>query len=1111
MELVADRFVRRADGSAVDLATGLRVHLRLAAVDAALDARWAAECDLFARLRHPAIAPLVDYGPIGRAERFEAWQCGPVWDGSPAEANAARSSACRFLRAAALAANDEGASVHVRSGGAVIVPVVDAREADEAATIDRATVPLAERGLLHPDGPPLAALAEMFRSLDGPRLHAAAVWGPTGSGRTTLVRQLARLARLNGFVPLAARFLQSAARPLWRGRSLLLIADAAGDGWSALLDAAIASPKPHALLIVGDREVPGIDGVALQPVAIDRLIETVRPGDASPPLARELRRLAVRSAGWPGRFAQILAGAATPAVATVAGADRRGARVAESSAAYGGDERVAIGTPPRPPVAWPAPGELASIRRRVADAASHAAAGRHAAAVRTWRQAAAALARRGAWSDAAAATIQLARMLLQRGQPRDAETALDSARDYAGRGGVASLLSEAAVLAGEMWIDRLRLDEAEAVLTAASTATLPDQDPERRAHAAIALARCLFWRGRYDAAYTTINRLDASTMGLRGRRWLAKIAAARGDVGSALRFVGELTTFDQDPSAAPTAAAAETSALVYLAAGDSAAAAARAQAALHAARLGHDPLRAIAARYLLAEADRRRGQSTAAAAQLARLRRLARSLPPLVQAQLNPEDHVGTLPALRLWFEPVRTPSDGDLPVLDQVMAIVRACQTADDELVILRDVCARVRQQLYAASVAFVTTAADRLTVLASDGARADLDVARRCVDSGIVIAPHRIDDRTLAGAPIQYGGATIGALLARWTLGATGDQSHAAAVLAATAVAAAPLVAAATVHRQRAPIAADRELLGVTPAMEEVRRLIDRAATAPFSVLVCGESGTGKELAARAIHRGSARRDRPFRTVNCAAIPDDLAEAELFGHIRGAFTGAIGDRTGVFEEAHGGTLFLDEVGELTPRAQAKLLRVLQEGEVRRVGENVPRRVDVRIVAATNRDLGAECEAGRFRLDLLYRLDVIRIALPALRDRTEDVPLLVEHFWRDATARIGSRATLSASTIAALARYHWPGNIRELQNILASLAVRCPKRGLVLPTALPPAFVAPHGSPAWRLEEARRVFEERFVRAALARSGGHRARAAAELGVTRQGLTKLLSRLGIS
>jgi transcriptional regulator with GAF, ATPase, and Fis domain len=240
---------------------------------------------------------------------------------------------------------------------------------------------------------------------------------------------------------------------------------------------------------------------------------------------------------------------------------------------------------------------------------------------------------------------------------------------------------------------------------------------------------------------------------------------------------------------------------------------------------------------------------------------------------------------------------------------------------------------------------------------------------------------------------------------------------------------------------------------------------------------------------------------------------ESELFGHARGAFTGAVAERIGVFEEAHGGTLFLDEIGELSARAQAKVLRAIQEGEVRRVGDNLARRVDVRLVAATNRDLRKEVEAGRFRLDLLYRLDVIRIAVPPLRDRRDDIPILAEHFWREATARLRSRAVLGGAALAALARYDWPGNVRELQNVLAALAVRTPKRGVVPADALPPPFdgARPAGADStWRLDAARRTFERRFIRAALARAGGHRARAAEELGVTRQGLTKLMLRLGI-
>jgi transcriptional regulator with PAS, ATPase and Fis domain len=297
----------------------------------------------------------------------------------------------------------------------------------------------------------------------------------------------------------------------------------------------------------------------------------------------------------------------------------------------------------------------------------------------------------------------------------------------------------------------------------------------------------------------------------------------------------------------------------------------------------------------------------------------------------------------------------------------------------------------------------------------------------------------------------------------------------------------------------------------MESVRRAIARAADAPFSVLLEGESGSGKELAARAIHRGSARRHRPFCVVNGAALPDDLLEAELFGHARGAFTGAVAERRGLFEEADGGSLFLDEVGELSPRAQAKLLRTVQEGEVRRIGETHVRHVDARLIAATNRVLETEAAEGRFRRDLFYRLAVIRVRMPPLRERQDDVPEMAAALWLKAAGRVGSRAVLSAATLAALARYDWPGNVRELQNVLAALAVSGPRRGVIGPALLPSAVAgAAVAVASLRLEEARHHFETRFVRAALARAGGHRGRAAADLGVTRQGLAKLIDRLGI-
>ena len=274
--------------------------------------------------------------------------------------------------------------------------------------------------------------------------------------------------------------------------------------------------------------------------------------------------------------------------------------------------------------------------------------------------------------------------------------------------------------------------------------------------------------------------------------------------------------------------------------------------------------------------------------------------------------------------------------------------------------------------------------------------------------------------------------------------------------------------------------------------------------------ESGTGKELVARAIHEEGPRGRAVFVPVNCAVLGDELCESELFGHARGAFTGASQDRKGLLELSSGGTVFLDEVAELTPRAQARLLRVLQDGEIRRLGENRTQRLDLRVVAATNRPLDAEAAAGRFRSDLLYRLKVLRVTAPPLRDHRPDVARLTDHYWKDIAAAAGSRATLARETVAALAAHPWPGNVREPQNVLAKLTVTGPRYGPVGPDALPSAFrktVAAERRPT--LAEARESLERTIVRDALVR---HRsvARAAGELGVTRQGLSKLMARLQV-
>ena len=302
----------------------------------------------------------------------------------------------------------------------------------------------------------------------------------------------------------------------------------------------------------------------------------------------------------------------------------------------------------------------------------------------------------------------------------------------------------------------------------------------------------------------------------------------------------------------------------------------------------------------------------------------------------------------------------------------------------------------------------------------------------------------------------------------------------------------------------------MGDSALMVALRDEVRRAAAAPFPVLIEGESGTGKELVARALHEEGPRRDETFAAVNCATFSDDLIETELFGHARGAFTGAVQSRRGLLEASSGGTVFLDEVGELSPRAQAKLLRTLQDGEIRKVGENVTRRLDLRVVAATNRTLAGDPAEGRFRRDLLYRLDVVHLQVPPLRDRGSDIAKLAVHYWDRTLMQTRGRARLARETMSALAAHEWPGNVRELQNVLAALAVAAPPHGEVGPDLLPAAIRRASQEERPTLAEARRAFDRRFVDEALVRAGGRRSLAARQLGISRQGLAKLVTRLGL-
>jgi two-component system nitrogen regulation response regulator GlnG len=335
------------------------------------------------------------------------------------------------------------------------------------------------------------------------------------------------------------------------------------------------------------------------------------------------------------------------------------------------------------------------------------------------------------------------------------------------------------------------------------------------------------------------------------------------------------------------------------------------------------------------------------------------------------------------------------------------------------------------------------------------------------------------------------------------------------------------------QAPAAGD-VLIGRCPPMQDVYKAIGRVAGQNVTVLILGESGTGKELVARAIYQHGARKDKPFLAVNCAAIPEPLLESELFGHEKGAFTGADRKRIGKFEQCHGGTIFLDEVGEMTPLTQAKILRLIQDQQFERVGGNETVQTDVRLIAATNADLERMADDGRFRNDLYYRLNVFSIKLPPLRERGEDVPLLIDHFVRRFGKELGKpEVEVSPEAAALLRAYPWPGNVRELQSVLKQSILQT-SGSVLLPDFLPPHVrkpAAPHpngeGSGAFDWDEfvAGRIAAnsenlyaeglERMEREVLVRvlkhTGGNQLQAARILGITRGSLRNKIRTLGIS
>jgi two-component system response regulator AtoC len=306
---------------------------------------------------------------------------------------------------------------------------------------------------------------------------------------------------------------------------------------------------------------------------------------------------------------------------------------------------------------------------------------------------------------------------------------------------------------------------------------------------------------------------------------------------------------------------------------------------------------------------------------------------------------------------------------------------------------------------------------------------------------------------------------------------------------------------------------MVGESPALREVLDVVARVAVHRTTVLITGESGTGKEVVARAIHRASPRAGAPFIGINCAAIPESLLESELFGHVRGAFTGAVSDKPGLFEQADRGTLLLDEIGEMPVPLQAKLLRVLQDGEIRRVGDQRSRKVDVRVLAATARNLEADAKQGSFREDLLYRLNVVAIHLPPLRERPEDIPALAHHFARLGGQRLGRRLGLSAAAVAWLTAQPWPGNARELEHTIERAGVLSDHEILEpgdfrIPT--PAASRAGEATRSGTLRETLDLAERAAIAEALAAARGNRREAATRLGVSLRTLFYKIARHGL-